>query len=135
MKELWHSPRIQLHFGSVVRAGEFVYLSSGHSGPAFMTAVELKTGRIAWQTRDFSKAQILQADGKLIILDEDGTLGLASATPTASRSLARPAAQADRLDGTDAGRHAPLPARPGGDHGAGVGRAPASQAEGREVAL
>ena len=89
VKELWHSPRIQLHFGSVVRAGEFVYLSSGHSGPAFMTAVELKTGRIAWQTRDFSKAQILQADGKLIILDEDGTLGLASATPDRFQVLSR----------------------------------------------
>src|SRR5439155_2937164 len=43
VRELWHNPRIQLHFGSAIRVGDFVYLSSGHSGPAFMTAVEIKT--------------------------------------------------------------------------------------------
>ncbi|HEX6740049.1 MAG TPA: PQQ-binding-like beta-propeller repeat protein, partial [Vicinamibacteria bacterium] len=89
VKELWSSPRLQLHFGSAVRDGDYVYLSSGHSGPAFITAVELRTGRIAWQSRDFAKAQLLRADGKLIVLDEDGTLGLASATPERFQVLSR----------------------------------------------
>ncbi|PYV14289.1 MAG: hypothetical protein DMG07_12240 [Acidobacteria bacterium] len=89
VRELWHNPRIQLHFGSAIRVGDFVYLSSGHSGPAFMTAVEIKTGRIAWQTRDFAKAQLLYADGKLIVLDEDGVLALARATPERFQVLSR----------------------------------------------
>lgn len=89
VKELWHNPRIQLHFGTAIRVGDYVYLSSGHSGPAFMSAVELKTGRIAWQTRDFAKAQLLYADGRLIVLDEDGVLGLARATPDRFEVLAR----------------------------------------------
>ena len=87
--ELWHNPRIQLHFGAAVRVGDWVYVSSGHSGPAFVSAVEVKTGRVAWQTRDFAKAQLLHADGRLLILDEDGVLGLARATPERLEVLAR----------------------------------------------
>jgi outer membrane protein assembly factor BamB len=89
VNELWHNPRLQLHFGSAVRVGDYLYMSSGHSGPAFMSAVELKTGRIVWQTRDFAKAQLLYADGKLIVLDEDGVLALARATPERLQVLAR----------------------------------------------
>jgi outer membrane protein assembly factor BamB len=88
-RELWHNPRVQLHFGTAIRVGDYIYLSSAHSGPAFMTAVELKTGRIAWQTRDFAKAQLLYADGKLIILDEDGNFGIARATPESFQVLSR----------------------------------------------
>jgi outer membrane protein assembly factor BamB len=89
VKELWHNPRVQLHFGTAILVGEYIYLSSGHSGPSFITAVELRTGRIAWQARDFAKAQLLYADGKLIILDEDGNLGIARATPERFQVLSR----------------------------------------------
>ena len=88
-RELWHSTRVQLHFGSAIRVGEYVYVSSGHSGPAFMSAVELRTGGIAWQSREFAKAQLLYADGKLIILDEDGDLAIARATPERFQVLSR----------------------------------------------
>ena len=89
VRELWYSPRIQSHFGTVIRRGDFVYLSSGHSGPAFMTAVNVKTGQVAWQQRGFSKAQLLYADGKFVMLDEDGTLALATATPQLFSVLAQ----------------------------------------------
>jgi outer membrane protein assembly factor BamB len=81
VKELWANPRLQLHFGSAIRVGDYVYLSDAYNGPAIMTAVEVKTGKAAWQRRLFAKAQLLAADGKLIVLDEDGTLALAAATP------------------------------------------------------
>jgi hypothetical protein len=32
---------------------------------------------VLWQNRDFARSTFLHADGKLIILDEDGNLGLA----------------------------------------------------------
>jgi outer membrane protein assembly factor BamB len=88
VRELWHNPRIQSHFGAVVRRGGYVYLSSGQS-TALITAVELQTGRIGWQVRDFVKAQLLYADGKLIILDEDGNLGVGLATPERFQALAK----------------------------------------------
>lgn len=81
VKELWHNRRLQAHFGSVIRHGDYVYMSSGHNGPAFMTCVNLRSGQIAWQERGFAKAQLLGADDKLILLDEDGTLALIEATP------------------------------------------------------
>jgi hypothetical protein len=46
-----------------------------------LTAVELQTGRIAWQVRDFVKAQLVYGDGRLIVLDEDGNLGVGLASP------------------------------------------------------
>jgi hypothetical protein len=46
-----------------------------------MTAIELKTGKIMWQERGFAKAQLLWADGKLILADQDGMLALCRATP------------------------------------------------------
>lgn len=87
--ERWHNPHVQLHFGSAIRVGDHLYLSIAYTGPAFMSAVELKSGRIVWQTRGFAKAQVLYADGKLIVLDEDGSLGLARATPEGFQVLAR----------------------------------------------
>ena len=59
----------------IIRIGDIAYMSSGDFGPAFLTAVNVKTGAIAWQDRAFARAQLLYADGKLIVLDEDGTLG------------------------------------------------------------
>jgi outer membrane protein assembly factor BamB len=84
VKQLWHNSRIRVHFGSMIRVDGTIYGASGHSGPAPITAFDAKTGRILWQTgREFAKAQLVYADGKLIILDEDGVLAIATPTPTA----------------------------------------------------
>ena len=86
--ELWRDNRIQSHFGTVIRRGGFVYLSSGQS-VGLLTAVDLQTGRIAWQARDFVKAQLLYADGRLIILDQDGNLGIGVASPEKFQATAK----------------------------------------------
>ena len=85
VKELWYNQRLKSHFGAVIRQGDYLYFSSGHDGPAFMTCVNLRTGDVAWQERGFAKAQLIAADGKLILLDEDGTLALIAPTPAALR--------------------------------------------------
>jgi outer membrane protein assembly factor BamB len=89
VKELWYNQRLQSHFGTVIRHGDYMYMSSGHNGPAFVTCVNLRTGQVAWQQRGFAKAQLLGADDKLILLDEDGTLALVEATPAEFRVLAK----------------------------------------------
>jgi len=88
VKDLWHNG-LQSHFGTVIRHGDYLYFSSGHDGPAFMTCMKIQSGELRWQKRGFAKAQLLAADGKLILLDEDGTLALAEATPTEFRVLAQ----------------------------------------------
>jgi outer membrane protein assembly factor BamB len=92
--EKWFSRRMRVHIGTVIRLGDYAYASSGDFGPAFLTAINVKTGDIAWQDRTFSRAQLLYADSKLIILDEDGRLGLGTVSAQGLKVLAR----ADILD-------------------------------------
>jgi outer membrane protein assembly factor BamB len=79
--ELWQDPHLQLHVGTAIQRDGYIYISSGYDGPVLMTAVELKTGKIRWRERGFNKAQLLWADGKLILVDQDGMLALCRATP------------------------------------------------------
>jgi outer membrane protein assembly factor BamB len=87
--EKWASQRMRVHIGTVIRLGDYAYASSGDFGPAFISAIDMKSGTIAWQDRTFARAQLLHADGKLIILDEDGALGLATVSPQGIKVLAR----------------------------------------------
>jgi outer membrane protein assembly factor BamB len=85
----WFSNRMRIHIGSAIRIGTLVIGSSGDFGPAFLTAVDVTTGKMIWQDRTFARAQLVYADGKLIILDEDGTLGVATASPSGLQVLAK----------------------------------------------
>jgi len=89
VNELWFTNRMRVHIGSVIRLGDTLYGSSGDFGPAFLTAVDAKTGNVKWQDRSFSRSMLLHADGKLIILDEDGNLGLATVSPAGLKVLTR----------------------------------------------
>jgi outer membrane protein assembly factor BamB len=80
-KEIWSTRRIQFYHGSVIRNGDWVYGSTGSMGPAFMAAINVRNGEIGWRERGIGRANCVEADGKLIILDEDGVLYLADATP------------------------------------------------------
>jgi hypothetical protein len=58
--QLWYDPHLELHIGTALQRGGYVYISRGYNGPILMTAVELKTGKIVWQERGgFVKAQLL----------------------------------------------------------------------------
>jgi len=89
VEQLWFSSRMRIHFGTAVRLGDYVYGSSGDFGPAFLAGVDVKTGNIAWQDRSFSRASVLYADGKLVVLDEDGNLALTTVTPQGVKVLAK----------------------------------------------
>ena len=80
-EQLWYSRKMRVHHGNVIRIGDHVYGSSGDFGPAFFMGMNLKTGKVAWRERGFKKATCVCGDGKLIILDEDGQLALATVTP------------------------------------------------------
>jgi outer membrane protein assembly factor BamB len=77
VKELWFNRRLRLHIGNAMRLGDLVHGASGDFGPAIFTAVDVRTGQAAWQERGLARASSVYADGKLILLDEDGVLALA----------------------------------------------------------
>jgi outer membrane protein assembly factor BamB len=88
-EELWFSNQLRLHIGNALRIGAMVIGSNGDFGPSFITALDAETGERLWQDRSFARAQILHADGKLVILDEDGVLGLARASAAGLEVLGR----------------------------------------------
>src|SRR5829696_5050184 len=81
VEELWANHLMRIHFTNAIRVGDLIYGSSGDFGPAPFTAVDVKTGKVLWRHRGFPRASSLFADGRFIILDEDGNLLLATATP------------------------------------------------------
>lgn len=89
VQEEWFTNRMRLHFGNAIRIGDTMFGASGDFGPSFVTALNMADGNILWRDRSFAKASFLRADGKLIVLDEDGVLGLARVTPTGMQVLSR----------------------------------------------
>jgi outer membrane protein assembly factor BamB len=87
--ELWFTNRVRFMFLNPIRVGDYVYGTTGDFGPAFLTALNIKTGQSAWQHRGFGRASLLQAGDKTIIMDEDGDLALARLTPEGATILAQ----------------------------------------------
>ena len=48
-----------------------------------MTAIHAETGEVAWQEQGFSLANLVSADGKILLLDVEGVLALGTAGPEA----------------------------------------------------
>ena len=88
-EELWFQNRMRVHHGTAIRVGDYVYGSSGDFGPAFFAAINVKTGQILYQDRSFPKTNFLHADGKFIMLDEDGNLALATASPEGLKVISK----------------------------------------------
>jgi outer membrane protein assembly factor BamB len=89
VEELWFTRRFRLMFSNAIRLGHHIYGTSGDFGPAFLGAVDVNTGEIAWQARGFGRSSLLHADGKVIILDEDGRLSLTRLSPRGHEVLAQ----------------------------------------------
>jgi outer membrane protein assembly factor BamB len=89
VEELWFSNQVRVHFGTAMRIGDTLYAASGDFGPAPMIAVDVRTGEILWRDRTFAKHSLLRADGKLILLDEDGALGLLEVSRDGMKLLAQ----------------------------------------------
>jgi outer membrane protein assembly factor BamB len=89
VEEVWYSNRMRVHFGNAARIGDAVYGSNGDFGPVPFTAVEAASGKVLWQDRDLGRCSFVVADGKLVALDEEGGLVLATVDPKALHVLAR----------------------------------------------
>jgi outer membrane protein assembly factor BamB len=89
VNEVWHNRKTRLSHRNAIRIGDYIYASLGDFGPSIFAAVDVNTGRIAWKHRGFPAACAVRAGKRLIILDEDGHLMLATVTPQALTIHAR----------------------------------------------
>jgi len=73
VEKVWESNKIKVFHWNAIRIKDHVYASIG-SKVTFISAVNIKTGKVAWRERGFHKANCIYADGKLIFVDENGVL-------------------------------------------------------------
>jgi outer membrane protein assembly factor BamB len=75
-EELWATKQMRLHIGNAIVHGGAVYASSGDFGAVPLAALDLATGEILWRDRAFGRAGLVLVGDHLLVLDEDGVLGL-----------------------------------------------------------
>jgi outer membrane protein assembly factor BamB len=88
VEELYYTTGLKAMFGNVLRLGDYVYGSSGDFGPAFLVALNVTTGEEVWRLRGYGRSSFVHADGKAIMLTEDGQLVLARLSPDGMTVLA-----------------------------------------------
>jgi len=81
VEEVWFNGRVRYMFLNGLRIGDYLYGSNGDLGPSFLTALDVKTGQPAWQHRGIGRVSMVYADGKAIMMEEDGDLVLARLAP------------------------------------------------------
>lgn len=93
VKELWTTRKIGTGQNTVVRAGDYLYGAGGSDRASFLCCARLDNGEVAWRER-VPQCNTIVAGGKLILLDENGTLRIA---PAAHEKYA-PACEASILE-------------------------------------
>ena len=89
VEEKWYQNRMRVHIGTIIRLGDYAVGSSGDFGPCPTVAIDIATGKILWQNREFARSTFLYADHKLIVMDEDGNIGLAVPSRDGLKVLAK----------------------------------------------
>lgn len=85
--ELWNHKRFRVHHTNMVCVDGVVYGSNGDFGPAPLTAVDAKTGKVLWGDRAFAKASFVLAGNTLYITDDDGSVAAATISPQGLKVL------------------------------------------------
>ena len=85
---LWSDRQLRFTFLNVLKIGEFIYGTNGQGATAILTATHMESGETAWRERGFSRATMLYADGKAIVMEEDGDLSLVRLSPSGLEILA-----------------------------------------------
>ena len=94
--QIWVNDDIETKMNSAVVHDGHVYCLSERAGGRVM-CVDLSNGKTVWKESSFSPyGALIIADGKLIILDEDGDVVIAQASSEGYRELARCTVHTDR---------------------------------------
>jgi outer membrane protein assembly factor BamB len=83
--EVYFTRDMRNHHASSVLVGDHIY---GFSS-SILTALKFDTGEMAWRHRSVGKGSLIYADERLYLYGEDGTVGLAEATPAGYRERGR----------------------------------------------
>ena len=82
---VYHNRNMRSTFCTCVRWGDYLY----GFDDVHLKCLEWRTGKAKWKEYGFGKGSVTIADGKLIILSDDGTLALADADPAGYHERSR----------------------------------------------
>jgi outer membrane protein assembly factor BamB len=94
-KKIWSSDdALSSHYTTSVHHNGFLYGIHGRTDPGFeppasLRCIELNTGKLRWERKDFGAATIILAGPDLLILTEKGELIRAPASPEVFKTAAR----------------------------------------------
>ena len=93
---MWKNPALTCYFSTPVAAGDHLFMVNGSASltnPSItLRCVETKTGKVAWERPKVGRyhaAIVRTANGKLVMLDDDGSLVMFDPDPKAYKELAR----------------------------------------------
>ncbi len=84
-QEVYFTREMRNHHASSVAIGDHIY---GFSS-SILTALRFDTGELAWRNRSVGKGSLIYADERLYLYSEQGTVGLADASPSEYRERGR----------------------------------------------
>ena len=74
--------------GSVLWKGHVYGFDGQVGGKGKLACMDVKTGQVKWAQGGLGTGSLMLADGKLIVLGEEGTLAIAEASPEGYKELA-----------------------------------------------
>jgi outer membrane protein assembly factor BamB len=80
---VWETKTLASHFASPVLWKGFIYGASGNVGGGQVVCVDPATGQARWSRKETGLCALTLADGKLVLLNEKGTLMVADAASDA----------------------------------------------------
>lgn len=83
-EEVWKNSEMKNHFGTSVYYDGHLY----GFDESILKCVDAATGEEKWKARGYAKGTLIVANGQLIVLGEQGNLGLVAATPERFNELA-----------------------------------------------
>jgi hypothetical protein len=108
--EVYFNRDMRNHYTTSVLVGDYLYGFSSE----ILTAMEFKTGKVAWRNRSVGKGNCIYAEQHLYCMGEDGAVGLIDATPSAYNRDIAVRDPARRLQHVDRAGHRQRPALPAG---------------------
>ena len=87
---LWRNNNMHNHFSTSLYIDGYIYGSDGdvRYPDAKLTCLDIRTGKKMW-SEDTRPLSLIAADGKLIALDDKGTLFIIEATPSSYKEISR----------------------------------------------
>jgi outer membrane protein assembly factor BamB len=77
VEQVWKNSEMKNHFGTSVYLDGYLY----GFDESILKCIDAQTGEEKWKARGYAKGTLIAADGYLIVLGEQGNLGLVEATP------------------------------------------------------